>query len=71
MKTLLKVRILFLMAVFGPVFVLSGCGNRRISLGLGQKLSYNSASVYSPDEKVIHSGALNSWRDYENATVAL
>lgn len=73
MRALLKVKTSFLMAVLlgASLFVMAGCGNRRISLGLGSELNYNFAAVYAPDGKVVHSGALDSWKDHEDATVDL
>jgi hypothetical protein len=48
-----------------------GCGNRRISLSLGSELNYSFAAVYAPDGTIVHSGALDSWKDYGDATVDL
>jgi hypothetical protein len=48
-----------------------GCGNRRISFGIGQELNYSYAAVYAPDGRIVHSGALDSWKDHEDATVDL
>jgi hypothetical protein len=70
MRTSLKVRTLFLMVILGGL-VLSGCGNRRISLGLGRELSYTYAAAYAPDGRVVHAGVLGSWKDHEDATVDL
>jgi hypothetical protein len=52
-------------------FLCMGCGNRRISLGLGSELNYSFAVVYAPDGIIVHSGALSSWKDHEDATVDL
>ena len=71
MRTSFKVRTLFLMTVLGVSLFMAGCGNRRIGLKLGSNLQYNFASVYAPDGKVVHSGALDSWKDHEDATVDL
>jgi hypothetical protein len=48
-----------------------GCGNRRISLPIGEELNYNYAEVYAPDGRVVYSGELDSWKDHEDATVDL
>jgi hypothetical protein len=62
---------LALIALLGISFLGAGCGNRKISLGFGDELSYNFAAVYAPDGKVVHSGALDSWKDHDDATVDL
>jgi uncharacterized lipoprotein NlpE involved in copper resistance len=48
-----------------------GCGNRRFSIGIGSELNYSFAAVYAPDGSIVHSGALDSWKDHEDATVDL
>jgi predicted small secreted protein len=48
-----------------------GCGNKRISIGIGEELNYNYASVYAPDGTVVHSGELESWKDHDDSTVDL
>jgi hypothetical protein len=53
------------------VLLCMGCGNRRISLGFGSELNYSFATVYAPDGSIVHSGALDSWKDHEDATVDL
>jgi hypothetical protein len=49
----------------------TACGNRRFSLGIGTELNYSFAVVYAPDGGIVHSGALDSWKDHEDATVDL
>jgi uncharacterized lipoprotein NlpE involved in copper resistance len=48
-----------------------GCGNRRISFGIGSEFNYSFAAVYAPNGNIVHSGALDSWKDHEDATVDL
>jgi hypothetical protein len=62
---------LALIALLGISFLGTGCGNRKISLGFGEELNYNFAAVYAIDGRVVHSGALNSWKDHDDATVDL
>jgi hypothetical protein len=63
-----RLTVLLLAAI---VILFTGCGNRRISFGIGSELSYGFAAVYSPDGSVVHSGELDSWKDHEDATVDL
>jgi hypothetical protein len=51
--------------------VLSGCGNRRFSLPIGNELNYQYAAVYAPGGVLIHEGVLSSWKDHDDATVDL
>jgi hypothetical protein len=62
---------LSLIILMVSVLLCMGCGNRRISLGLGSELNYNFAVVYASDGSIVHSGALDSWKDHEDATVDL
>jgi hypothetical protein len=63
-------RFLILLLVLVSILVTS-CGNRRFSLGIGSELNYSYATVYAPDGTTIHSGVLDSWKDHEDATVDL
>jgi hypothetical protein len=62
---------LVLIALLGMSLLCVGCGNRRISLGIGNELNYGFAAVYAPDGRIVHSGELDSWKDHEDATVDL
>jgi hypothetical protein len=62
---------LILVVLLTIAFLCMGCGNRRVSLPFGSELKYNFAVVYAPNGSIIHSGALNSWKDHEDATVDL
>jgi hypothetical protein len=67
-KVMKKLMVVFLIV---SALLCVGCGNRRISLGIGSELNYSFAAVYSPDGAIVHSGALDSWKDHEDATVDL
>lgn len=60
-----------LVALVATALLYAGCGNRKLSLGFGEELTYTFARVYAPDGSIVHSGALASWKDYEDATVDL
>jgi hypothetical protein len=62
---------LILIALLATAFLCTGCGNRRFSLGIGSELNYSYAAVYALDGSIVHSGALDSWKDHEDATVDL
>jgi hypothetical protein len=63
-------RFLIVLLILVSILITS-CGNKRFSLGIGGNLKYNYASVYAPDGTVIHTGELDSWKDYEDSTVDL
>jgi hypothetical protein len=61
---------LFYALAVSILFAMS-CGNRRVSFGVGSELNYTYATIYAPDGSVLHSGGLDSWKDYKDATVDL
>jgi uncharacterized lipoprotein NlpE involved in copper resistance len=63
-----KLLVVLLIAV---TLLCMGCGNRKIGLPIGMELSYNFAAVYAPDGHIVHSGKLNSWKDYADSTIDL
>jgi hypothetical protein len=68
-NTGMKKLIIIVLVTIG--FLCMGCGNYKIGLGVGSELNYNFAIIYAPDGGIVHSGALDSWKNYEDATVNL